>query len=484
MAKAKVIPFNNEFDCLPAPEPIKTILDIEDRYCNVDLIKHIDDNHIIKRMAIELSKVTAIKPSTIMLVGLGVFSSVLVRMMAIDRFGGALSSGLYIVAEQPPATAKTRIIETFQMPFMKMISQREKSLRDSLKNTSLEESEIENINTSLKKIAKFPFFISNTTPEGLESSLNRSNGGFACVSGEQGMFNSMIGGMYNDGRVNNNDVILYGYAGEHLHVERVGRQGFSGVPYGAIVLFAQDGSIDTLLNSSGSSGAAERFQKIVEKPRFGEHIERRAVNHDLLSEYNEICESLFMPFLNEEKYNNPDPLYFLPKFTFSKDSLAAINKLSNELDPHFADSGQYSHDSMRGYCGKADIHGRKFAAVLHAIGGGIYESEIAHKHVLSAIGIVTELMQSHSKLLSEKGVLGDKAAYQAIIKFLNGKKWTETDISSYCRKVQPFKSHNDGSKVGYVKKTIADMLEKGILIKELEINLQDSEKTRTLISVK
>ena len=117
MTKAKVIPFSNEFDCLPN-QKLETILDIEDRYCNIDLIKHIDDNHIIKRMAIELSKVTAIKPSTIMLVGLGIFSSVLVRIMAIDRFGGVLSSGLYVVAEQPPATAKTRIIETFQIPFM------------------------------------------------------------------------------------------------------------------------------------------------------------------------------------------------------------------------------------------------------------------------------------------------------------------------------------------------------------------------------
>jgi len=462
-----------------APDLKKTVLDTDNRYCNVDLMAHLDSNHIISRMAIELSKVTAIKESTIMLVGLSVFSSVLCRTMAIDRFGGALSSGLYCVAQQPPATAKSRVIDSFQFPFMRAITRKIKELREKLKNTSLSESEIEDVGSSLAALAKFPFFVSNTTPEGLEKSLNKTGGAFACVSSEQGMFNSLIGGMYNDGNVNNNDVVLYGYAGEHLHVERVSRQGFSGTPYGAIVLFSQDGSIETLLRSSQSSGMAERFLKIAEKPRFGEHIERRAVNTDLLAEYGTLCESILEGFLIQEKYKNTDPLFMLPRFNFPTESVKAINELSNSLDKHFADGAKYSNDGMRGFCGKADIHARKIAVNLHAMESGIYEPTVNHKHVVSAIKIINELILSHEKLLSENGAIGNKSAYQAIIKHIDGKKRTLVEITQYCQKIQPFKSHNGGSKVAYVKTTVFEMIEANLLA--IEIDLPTGKE---LISVK
>lgn len=462
-----------------SPNLKSTVLDLDNRYCNVNLTSYVDKNHLINRMAVELSKVTAIKESTIMLVGLSVFSSVLCRTMAIDRFGGALSSGLYCVAQQPPATAKSRVIDAFQFPFMRSITNKKKELRDLLKNKSLDEEKIEEIGASLSALNKFPFFVSNTTPEGLEKSLNKTCGGFACVSSEQGMFNSLIGGMYNDGNVNNNDVVLYGYAGEHLHVERVGRQGFSGTPYGAIVLFSQDGSIETLLRSSQSSGMAERFLKIAEKPRFGEHIERRAINPNLLEEYGLLCESILEGFLSQDKFIHPEPLFMLPRFAFSAESTKEINSLSNGLDKHFADGGKYSNDGMRGFCGKADIHVRKLAVNLHAMESGIYCPDVDHKHVLSAIGIIEELITSHEKLLGENGAIGNKAAYQSIIKHLDGKKRTMVEITQYCKGLQPFKSYNDGSKVGYVKSMVLEMIEANLLA--IEIDIQTGKE---LISIK
>jgi len=464
---------------LNAPPKQTTLLDVDYRYCNVDLTKHVDDSHIIKRMAVELSKVTAIRESTILLVGMAVFSSMLCRIMAIDRFGGALSSGLYVVAQQPPATAKSRVIDAFQLPFMKSAERRIKFLKERLKSTSISETELEDLTKSLRLLRGFPFFVSNTTPEGLEASLNKTSGGFACVSSEQGMFNSLIGGMYNDGNVNNNDVVLYGYAGEHLHVERVSRKGFSGTPYGSIVLFSQDGSIETLLKSSASSCMAERFLKIAEKPRFGEHIERRAINPELLSEYERICDSMFDDFLQSEKYTNPDPLFFLPRFNFSVESMKLINCLSNNLDSHFADGGKYSNDAMRGFCGKADIHARKIAVNLHTMENGIYSPTVDHKHVISAISIIHELIDSHEKLLSEHGAIGNKSAYKAIIKYLDGKKRADNEICQYCVKIQPFKSYNDGSKTAYIRTVLEEMLEKNVITVEADIN-----NGRQLFSIK
>lgn len=464
---------------LNAPPKPTTLLDIDYRYCNIDLVSHVDNSHIVARMAVELSKVTAIKESTILLVGMSVFSSMLCRIMAIDRFGGALSSGLYVVAQQPPATAKSRVIDAFQLPFMKAVERRIKHLKEKLKSSSLTDVEIEEVSKSLKMLRAFPFFVSNTTPEGLEASLNKTCGSFACVSSEQGMFNSLIGGMYNDGNVNNNDVVLYGYAGEHLHVERVSRKGFSGTPYGSIVLFSQDGSIETLLKSSASSGMAERFLKIAEKPRFGEHIERRAINPDLLSEYDYLCNSMIDDFLQSEKYTNPDPLYFLPRFTFSVESMKLINSLSNNLDAHFADGAKYSNDAMRGFCGKADIHARKIAVNLHAMEHGIYQPEIEHRHVVSAIAIIHDLIESHEKLLSEHGAIGNKSAYKAIIKYLDGKKRADNEICQYCIKIQPFKSYNDGSKTAYIRTVLEEMLEKNVLTVEIDIN-----NGRQLFSIK
>ncbi len=94
------------------------ILDNETHYCAVDLLKHIDDNHLMKKLALSVANATDLPSSTVFLLGLGVFSSVSCRKWRVNyQHAGSLPISLYIVAEQPSGTSKTRCLNTFQRPF-------------------------------------------------------------------------------------------------------------------------------------------------------------------------------------------------------------------------------------------------------------------------------------------------------------------------------------------------------------------------------
>lgn len=468
---AKVINMNPELRNLPKDEK-KTILDNDTiQYCEVDLIQHIDDGHIIKRMAIELSKVTAIKPSSIMLAGIGVYSALLCRILTTQRNGRPIPLNGYYVLEQPTATAKTRILSTFKQPFDVAYRDKKKELRKRQVESSGDkekESEAAMLMDSFMGFLKTTG-ITNATPEGIEKHLDRSKGYFSCMSSEQGLFDSLIGCAYkSDDKKQNNDLVLSAFDGAEMKVLRVGREAYDGDPIGAIVLFAQDGSVDTLLKSSGVSGMGERFTKLAERHRFGEEIEIRGICADIYADYEQSCRNLYESYLDNNDFQSQKPFYMLPSLTISNSDHVAITDFYKELLEEFDDGKRYSNAGMRGFCGKADIHIIKMASTLHVMESGLFESQIDSKHIKSSILIYRDLIKAHELLLDKKGVTGDKAAYQAIIKILGNAKKTRTEIKQHIRNVLPFKAFS-GDKNEYMNTTLDNMLELSMIAIEIEL---------------
>jgi len=467
------------------PEPVIDkikcdVLDNENKYCDVDLLQYVSDDHIIKRMALELSAVTAIKPSSILLAGLAVHSALLCRAMSVERNGRAIPTNMYAVFEQSTATSKTRILSTFYAPFEKRYIEKSKQIRDEKSLISKEDKEefarISRIESAFKGFTKTNE-ITNATPEGIESKLNDSKGYFSCISSEQGIFDSLIGGMYKkDDSKNNNDLVLSAFDGSKMNVLRAGRDGYEGKPIGSIICFAQEGSVDTLLKSSGSSGMGERFLKLIERHRFSESIELRATNKSIMDDYSSACEDLIDGFLIGDSFAEQHQFYMLPMLTISNSDHVKISDYYQSLYSHFDDGKKFSASAMRGFCGKSDIHIIKIAANLHVLDGGYYVNQIASKHIDSAIRIYNALVVSHAHLLANKGVTGDKAAYETVIRVLSGKKLTNTEIKQLIKCVLPFKAHS-GDKNEYMNKTIDSMIESGLLVCEIE-------KKKKVLSVK
>ncbi len=241
------------------------ILDDECDYIELDLLKHLDDSHIMKKLSKATAYAIQLPVSTVFLTGIGVFSSIACRRYVVNyEHGGDVPIGLYVIAEQPSGTGKSWCLKTFQKPFFNA----HKVKADAHKKDVLQLKEIpkdeqtDDDKQALKDLLAnppIPLFSTNPSPEALEQSLNFTRGFFSAISSEQGMINTLLGLSYGDGKKsNNNDLLLNGYDGGHINSQRIGREGYCGHVAGALVSFAQNGSIEKMLDASNGTGLAER----------------------------------------------------------------------------------------------------------------------------------------------------------------------------------------------------------------------------------
>jgi hypothetical protein len=108
----------------------------------------------------------------------------------------------------------------------------------------------------------------------------------------------------------------------------------------------------------------------------------------------------------------------------------------------------------------------KIAANLHLLDGGFNDFMIADKHVTSAIKIADDLLLFQAHILNDKGVVGTKAEYEAIYKYVSSKpQCTEREIIMAKHKAIPFKSYT-GNVNELIKTSIAEMVESGLLSKD------------------
>ncbi len=119
---------------------------------------------------------------------------------------------------------------------------------------------------------------------------------------------------------------------------------------------------------------------------------------------------------------------------------------------------------VRSGAGKANMQVMKIAANLHLLDGGAYQSEIDDRHVTAAIGITQDLLEAALGLCHDKGLVGAKAEFTAIIGYLSKKNKGAvlTDIVNAMRGTKPFKDMTSGRPES-IKCAVGDMVEQGLL---------------------
>jgi hypothetical protein len=442
------------------------ILDNETPYSTVDLLKHIDNNHLIKRLSKTLAAGIQLPESTAFLTGITIFSSVATRGYCVAyEYGGSIPIGLYSAAEQPPAAAKTWLQTEFQNPFDAVDDEKRKLHREELKQlNSIDKDDLsDDQKARLIELKQNPvplLFITNTTPEGLEMSLHKTGGFFSLVSSEQTLFDSLFGLYQGDAnKQNNNEVVLNGFDGGKSGTLRVGREAYSGRAAGGIALFAQNGSIEKLLNASNGTGLSERFLMLSEPHLLGKrkHVEAPYIDRTVTTEYNELATDIARVVLRQDR-----EISFL---SISKNGHLEIKKYRDAIEQHLADGGAYAvHQSLRGAAGKSNMQIMKVAANLHLLDGGAYEPEIDDRHVMSAIHIVNDLLIAALGLCHDKGLVGAKAEFTAILTYLSKKPIGAKmrDITNSLRATNPFKDVT-GNKREAIRLAVEDMYRQNLL---------------------
>lgn len=434
------------------------ILDAMQNYCSVDLLKHIDSKHILKRLAAQVASAAQMPASTVLIAGLSVFASMASRRWAVTyQDGNRLPIGIYSVLEQPPATGKSRCLSAFQKPFRVMQDEYIAYLYSELKERDESDEEYKELNAKISK-AGFALFITNSTAEGLDTVLLASNGYFSAVSSEQGLFDSLLGLNYGADKVNNNDTLLNGYDGGHVSSKRVTRATYSGSVVGGVCCFAQPGSIEKILTSSNGTGLAERFIMLGEPHMLGRrsHGQEVTVKPLISAAYANKCEFI------KDVLNDPKPLHELSTLKLSRSGYDAINQYRDEIEPHLADGGKFSHVALRGAAGKIDMTILKLAANLHLLADQD-EEIISDDIVKSAIAIANDLLESSLTICKDKGIMGQKAEFVAILRiFENGQRLTERRIIQSRTCVEPFKSHT-GNKSDLIRQNLVEMCEQELL---------------------
>jgi hypothetical protein len=463
----------------PLQKPVSTFnhtLDTEHRYCSVDLLRKIDDDHILKRLCIQVAAETHLPVNTVFLMGLTVFSSIASRKYAVKYQNGEhIPIGLYSVVEQPSGTGKSWCLGTFQKPFIaiqkELLKEVLKKIKDFEKRTGSGEELTDDEQTELKELGQkrkhlsTGLFVTNSTPEALEMTLNRTNGFFSAVSSEQGLFNSLLGNSYkSEKNANNNDVMLNGFDGGHVNSIRVSREGYNGNVIGGVACFAQQGSIEVVLKSSNGTGLSERFLMLAEPHSLGKRDHTKQIQPDpmLSVSYANHCE------LMESVINDPLTLDELNNLFISKEGFLKINQYRNKIEPDLVDGGKFSHVSLRGAASKINMQIMKIAANLHLLNYDM-QSEISERHVIAAIDIANELLEANLKLCKDKGIMGVKAEFTAILSLFENDQRPRTERNIIMSKSQkiPFKDFS-GNKSDLIKTTLREMVEQRLLAKTLD----------------
>ena len=232
------------------------------------LLNHVGNDQLIKRLSKTLATGIQLPENDVFMVGMAIFSSIATRKYSVAyEHGGSIPIGLYVVAEQPPAAAKTWLQTEFQKPFDTIDDEKRKQQKEAITSLEKQIDDCEDAKENKELVKQFKefkhiplLFITNTTPEALEMSLHKTNGFFSLVSSEQTLFDSLFGLIGGDkGKQNNNEVVLNGFDAGKSGTLRIGRGAYSGRAAGGVALFAQNGSIEKLLNASGGTGLSERF---------------------------------------------------------------------------------------------------------------------------------------------------------------------------------------------------------------------------------
>jgi hypothetical protein len=443
----------------------------------VDILKHVDDGHILKRMALEVSRVLWLPQSTVFMIGMGIVSCVAMRKYGVSyRDGGILPLGLYLTCEQSSGAAKSRCVNIFKDPFSKVASEINKRIRKEIvgkeyeiKSATNQEAKNELLGQvqELKNNLKSCLFISNTTPEGLEKTLPYSDGFFSCVSDEQGLLNTLLGKAYGDGKKNNNDLVLQGFTGNYYSSARATRDPYNGRVIGSVVVYAQHGSFKTIFDESNGTGLCERFL-VLSEPGFEgkrDFLVDNEMDKALYVEYCNMCRGVAdILAVRGGVTENIDRINML---SLSSNGYLMIAKVKQELEPHLATGGKYSSPTAMSMASKIDIQIMKIASLLYIFSDEdkYYDNLIPDAYVQQSINLCRALFEYAVEMMGAlcmTGIGAEKDVILDIFEKTNNRQRSLQDIKNTARKRPEFK-HLNGSCMPRIEEVVLEMARRGEL---------------------
>lgn len=411
----------------------------------------------VVRHGLDLARVTEMPEATAVMTALGAFSGIAGAAFATGYPDGQrLPLGLYVVAEQPPATAKSRLLNSLVTPWMKLIK------RFNAEQLAAAEEAAEVGEKVAPQTMVFPF--SNATPEAMEQAMaTAGTGHFFLQSAEQGSIRLLFGDGVRD-RPKNFDLALKGFNGEFHASARVSRQKLEREVFGGITVLAQSGSIRTILANSDGDGLAERFLHIAEPHNLGRRTHaHQDPDNELRASYERSMSAVMDGYRTLTDQGDLDSLHYVG-LTPSGREMLRQHKIRNEgRIAHHADNGEMV---MTAFIGKADIQAMKVAATLYLgdclSAGRPYRAEVPDTYVAAGLELVDELLAHVEQVMVSLDKIGPEAAREAVRRQFDKKDVrTMRELTQNLKKVKPFK--DNPQPIQYVRRIVTGMINRGDL---------------------
>ena len=189
--------------------------------------------------------------------------------------------------------------EKSELEYQALITKRNKLVKDVEKGKATT-SELDEVITKIngfKRLHKLVLTADDVTPEVLANKLKEQDESLSIISSEGGIFD-VLSGAYS--KVVNIDILLKGYSGDYVRVDRIGRESISlKKPKLTILLMVQPRVLETILNNPIFSGRGlnARFLYSIPKSMVGS----RKLTTDVISEdTKQAFYSLINSILNED----------------------------------------------------------------------------------------------------------------------------------------------------------------------------------------
>lgn len=410
-----------------------------DKYPVISLGNDID---IVGKLSRNAARSVQFPESSAYMHFIGCISAAMLGRFTVDYHGTDQPTSLYVVTSQPPSTGKSAINSLAIQPMIaeterlnevrkkerKQIMAKLSALKNELKGekskTELAElyEEQESLEEKLERLADIVFPVSDTTPEGL-AKINNRQGNFSVISDEATSINSLLGMTYGDGsRKTNSELVLKAWDAGHVSIARANADNnMSFTAMGAISVIAQDETLNSILSAGARGiGVSERFLLVREESFLGRRVfvdekgesTYEAVDRGLVAQYYKLVNSI----MSEVGV----------KLQVGKAAMKYLNRARQEMEPHLADGGKYSHTMLRGALGKFDKQAIRLAAVLHVIRNWHSENSNPQKAKVidldtmqEAVAMFHELSKTYLSSASSAGHAGDNAEMSRLIEVIS-----------------------------------------------------------------
>lgn len=456
-------------------------------------------DHIIGMCAKERSEIIKFPLQTTCLTSLVIASHAVGSVYSVCYPDGeVLPVALYGIAEQPSGTSKTRVVREMYSGYVDKAIELNKVIaieRESLKrevaamDKTAPNGAHENQKEDLMNMLDVPTPTTDATPQSLEKVMARYGGFFMAAGTEQNLTDTLLGGLYSDGK-GVDGIINSAFNGEHSSTERASndRVVFHGKPYGGIFCLSQEGTIQTVLNSAGTSGLAERFLMIREDDLIGYRDRYEDVELDVIKGIiSGQCEAPD-DMIKKSIHNKPSPAFqqyrskmaelAVKRKNLDDKSLGGLIRLQFEpkawviieavksLFEREARTKKISNSFLESMGSKLDILTMKTAATIHVMNTAPYQqiTPIPPEVVRSAYLTIESIFQGVSRISTENNLFGESPEIEAVYEYLQRQRKPVT-VDNICQslmraKNSPFKFYK---KRGEGREKIKEALEKAVL---------------------